>query len=129
AVTSPGAGVTLAIRTSAGGGTLTCTTNPVTAVSAVGTFHACNDSNSSTDYCATAPSAGLTTATSGTFNITVGAASQLAFTTQPRSEERRVGKETTSGWTAQDSGGNTVTSSSAGVTLASAANPGGGTLH
>jgi hypothetical protein len=79
-----------------------------------------------TGYSLTASGTGLTGATSGTFNITVGAASQLVFTVQP------VG--TTGGATmapvtvtVEDLGGNTV-SFNGDITVAIGTNPGSGTL-
>ena len=76
----------------------------------------------------TATSAGLTSATSSTFNITVGAAAKLAFTTQPGGGTANTTWATQPVVKVQDAGGNTVTSSSASITLAIGTNPGGGVL-
>src|SRR5207302_3063571 len=104
---------------------LTCTANPKAAVAGVDTFAACKIDKAGTGYTLTATSGSLTAATSNSFNVTVGAASQLAFTTQPG------GGVHTAVWaqqpkvTVQDAGGNTVTSSSASITLAIGINPPG----
>ena len=127
-ITSSSASVTLAIGTNVGGGTLTCTTNPVTATSGVATFAGCKINLIGTGYTLTATAAGMTAATSNTLNITVGAATQLAFTTQPGGGTHNVAWAVQPVVTVQDAGGNTVTSSSATVTLAIASNPGGSTL-
>jgi hypothetical protein len=128
-VTSSSASITLAIGTNPGGGTLTCTTNPKNATNGVDTFAGCSINKTGNGYTLTATSSGLATATSNTFNITPGAATQLVFTTQPSS--------TANGATAfaqqpvvtvEDANGNTVTSSNASITLAIGTNPSGGTL-
>ena len=78
-------------------------------------------------YTLTATSTGLTSATSGGFNITPGAAVSLVVTTQPPATST-AGTNFTTGVSVEDSLGNVVTTSSASVTLAVANNPGGGTL-
>src|SRR2546429_347974 len=63
-------------------------------------------SKAGTGYWLTGSSTGLARAASDAFEVTAGAATQLAFGTQPgttvadhnRSEERRVGKECRSRW-------------------------------
>jgi len=127
-VTGSSASIMLAIGTNPGGGTLTCTTNPQSASSGVDTFAGCNINKAGTGYTLTATSSGLTSATSSTFNITVGSAAQLAFTTQPGGGTGGTAWTTQPVVTVQDAGGNTVTSSSASITLAIGTNPGGGTL-
>ncbi|MCU1450715.1 MAG: hypothetical protein JWP02_2885, partial [Acidimicrobiales bacterium] len=118
-VTGSTASVTLAIGTNPPGtGVLTCTTNPKAAVAGVDTFAGCKITKAGTGYTLTATSGSLTAATSNTFNITVGAAAQLAFTTQPGGGARNVAWATQPVVTVQDAGGNTVTSSTASVTLA-----------
>jgi hypothetical protein len=127
-VTGSSASITLAIRTNPGGGTLTCTTNPQNASYGVDTFAGCKINTVGTGYTLRATSTGLTSATSNTFNITVGSAAQLAFTRQPGGGTGGTAWTTQPVVTVQDAGGNTVTGSSASVTLAIGTNPGGGTL-
>jgi hypothetical protein len=70
-VTSSGSPVTLTISPPAGGSTLTCTSNPKSAVSGVVTFGGCSINTAGT-YTLTAASGTLTTATSNSFVITSG---------------------------------------------------------
>ncbi len=127
-VTTSTASITLAIGTNLSGGTLTCTANPKAAVSGVATFAACRIDFSGTGYTLTAASAGLTGATSSTFNVTVGPAAKLAFSTSPSNSTGGVAFGTQPSVTVQDAGGNTVTTSSASITLAIGTNPSSGTL-
>ena len=128
AVTGSTASITLAIGTNPGGGTLTCTTNPKAAVAGVDTFAGCKIDKAGAGYTLTATSGGLASTTSAPFNITVGPATRVAFTTQPG------GGGAASAWgqqpvvTVQDAGGNTVTTNSSSVTVAIGTNPSGGTL-
>ena len=69
-MTSSVASITLAIGTNPGGGVLSCTANPKAAVSGVATFAGCKITLAGNGYTLTATAAGLTTATSNTFNIT-----------------------------------------------------------
>jgi len=116
--------VTLALTTPAGA-TLACTPNPSTAVAGVVTFNGCQIDKVGT-YTLTAIDGLLTSATSSSVTITAGAASVLAFTTQPSSSA-------TSGTsfaaqpvvTVQDAGGNTVSTSTSSVALSI---PAGATL-
>ena len=126
-VTSDASSVTLVIGTNPGTGTLSGT-NTVTAVNGVATFSGLSIDKSGNGYRLATTDGGLTGATSNTFNITVGSAAKLAFTTQPG------GGTAASAWaqqpvvTVQDAGGNTVTGSSASITLTIGTNPGGGAL-
>jgi hypothetical protein len=81
-VTTSAAPVTLAIGTNPGSGTLSGT-NPVNAVNGVATFSDLSINKTGTGYTLTAASPTLAGATSGTFNITPGTATQLAFLAQP----------------------------------------------
>ena len=125
-VTSSSASVALAIGTNPGGGTLTCTTNPLNASSGVATF-SCSINKTGTGYTLTATSTGLTSVTSSAFNITPGTAAKLVVTTQPVATST-AGTNFTTGVSVEDALGNVVTPSSAPVTLAIANNPNGGTL-
>ena len=106
-VTSDTSSVTLAIGTNPGTGTLSGT-KTVSAVNGVATFSGLSIDQSGNGYRLVATDGGLTGATSNTFNITVGSAAKLAFTTQPG------GGTAASAWaqqpvvTVQDAGGNTV---------------------
>src|SRR5439155_7388494 len=74
--------VTVALGTNPGGATLGGTTT-VAAVNGVASFSPLTLDKTGTGYALTATAAGLNPATSGDFNITPGAATQLAFGTQP----------------------------------------------
>ena len=83
-VTSNADAITLAIASQPGtGATLACTNNPLTASGGVASFAGCKIVGTIGSYTLTASDAPLPTATSNSFSITVGAASQLVFTTQP----------------------------------------------
>jgi hypothetical protein len=121
-VTSSSASITLAITsgtpTSGGPGTLTCTANPLGASSGIATFSGCSINTAGSNYKLTASSGTLTSATSSAFSITVGAAAKLAFTTQPGGGTGGTAWGTQPAVTVEDAGGNTVTTSSASITLA-----------
>jgi hypothetical protein len=114
-VTGSAASVTLTI-TAAGGATLTCSANPVNASSGVATFAGCNIDKAGT-YTLTAASSGLTSATSTSLTITPGAATKLVFTTSPSNSTGGIAFGTQPVLTVQAAAGNTVTSSTAPVTL------------
>lgn len=127
-VTSSSASIAIAIGTNPGGGVLSGTT-PLNAVNGVANFNDLSINKSGTGYTLVASTANLTNATSNTFNITPGTATQLVFTTQPSSAA--TGGTAFSQQpvvTVEDVNGNTVTSSSVSVTLAIGTNPSGGSL-
>src|SRR5205807_4267156 len=72
-------------------GVQTCALPILTAVAGVATFSGLSVDKVGTGYTLTAAATGLTTGSSTVFNVTPGAA---------RSEERRVGKECRSRWSA-----------------------------
>jgi len=74
--------VTVTLGNNPGGSSLGGTTT-VAAVSGVATFATLTLDKTSPGYGLTATATGLTTATSGSFNITAGTASQLVFGTEP----------------------------------------------
>jgi len=118
------AAVTVAIQ-SGTGGTLGGTTT-VNAVAGVATFSGLSLTGKvGTTYVLRFTSSGLTSVDSGNLTVTVGAASQLALTTQP------VGGATGAPLTTQpvvairDSAGNPVTTSTAAVTVAIQSGTGG----
>lgn len=130
-VTNSSASVAIAITTNPGGGTLSGTT-PVNAVNGVATFSDLSINRVGNGYRLTATSTGLTSAQSNTFNITVGTATQLVFTTQPDGAATGgVAFPTQPTVTVEDADGNTITTgteSTASITLAIGTNPSGGTL-
>ncbi|MDQ1385132.1 MAG: trimeric autotransporter adhesin, partial [Actinomycetota bacterium] len=118
-ITGDTTGVTLTITTPAGA-SLGCTNNgPVAAVAGVATFAGCDINLASvTPYTLHAVDGSLAAATSTGITVSVGAATQLGFTTQPSA--------TATGGTdfpvqpvvtIRDAGGNTVTGDTTGVTL------------
>ena len=116
------------IKLSPSSGTFTCTTNPLAALSGVATFASCEVNSIGSGYTLTATSSGLTSATSSAFTITAGTATQLVFTTEPVGGIYSNSFPTQPAVTVQDAGGNTVTTSSASITLAIGTNPSGGVL-
>ena len=125
-VTASSNTVTLAIMGSPVGVTLTCAQNPLPATSGIATFSGCRIDKAGT-YTLTATSTGLTAATSASITITFGAATKLAFTTQPTASTGGVAFSTQPVLTVQDSAGNTVTTSTTPVTL-NITTPAGATL-
>ena len=127
-LTTSSASVTVAIGNNAGGGSLSGTAT-VNASNGTATFNNLSINKLGTGYTLTTSSSGLTGATSTGFNISVGAAAKLSFTTSPSAS-------TTAGSafavqpvvTVQDAGGNTVTTDTSTVTLAIGTNPASGTL-
>ncbi len=124
-VTASVAPITL-VLTSAGGATLACTNNTVSASSGVASFAGCKVDKAGT-YTLTAASLGLTSVDSASFTITVGSASKLGFTTQPN------GGVTGSVWSTQpvvavqDAGGNTITTATNSISVV-LTTPGSATL-
>ncbi len=127
-VTGNTSSVTLAILNNPGSGTLTCTTNPVTAVAGVATFAGCRINKVGTGYTLRATDGALTAATSSSFDITAGPPAKLAFSTQTTGGTGGTAWSVQPVVTVQDSAGNTVTTDTSSVTLAIGTNPGSGTL-
>src|SRR3989441_161654 len=121
------ASITIAIGSNPGPGTLSGTTTQ-SAVSGVATFSNLSIEKPGTGYTLTASSTGLTGATSTAFNITVGAATKLAFGTQPSNTAAGTSISPAVTVQVQDAGGNLVTTSTASITVAIGTNPGSGTL-
>ncbi len=116
--------ITLAIGTNPGG-TLACTTNPKTAAAGIATFAGCKITGKAGTYTLTASATGLSAATSNTFSITAGPATQLAFSTQPGGGTNAATWTTQPVVTVEDAGGNTVTGATNSITLALGTDPGG----
>lgn len=119
--------VTIAIGTNPGAGTLSGSA-VATPVNGVATFAGLSINKPGTGYTLSATGAGLTAGTSAGFNVAIGPASQLVFTTQPSSAVAGVAIAPAVVVTAQDAGGNTVTGFVGNVTVAIGTNPGSGTL-
>ncbi len=127
-VTSDASSVTLALGATPGGGSLNCASNPLAASSGLATFSSCAIDRTGLGYTLVATAGSLTPATSSPFDITVGPAAKLTFTTQPSGGPRGTAFVTQPVVTIQDAAGNTVTSDTSPVTLTIGTNPGGGTL-
>jgi hypothetical protein len=126
-ITASTASVTLALAANPGGGALSGTAT-VAAVNGVATFTGLSIDRAAAGYALSASSSGLASETSAAFTITPGAASRLAFTTQPGGGAAGAAWSQQPVVVVQDALGNTVTASTASVTLTLAANPGGGAL-
>ena len=111
--------VSLAIGTNPGSATL-AGGGAVNVVAGVATFPAVSVSKIGIGYTLNALSTGLTSTTSTTFNVTIGAASKLAFSRQPSATANSGSAFSVQPTvTVQDAYGNTVTSGSYSVTLTS----------
>lgn len=106
--------ITLTVRGGAAGATLSSCAG--TLRDGVTTFAGCKIDKSGTGYQLHA-SDGTLTADSTAFNVAVGPLAQLAFTTQPAGASGGTAFATQPVVTAQDAGGNTVTSASGTVRL------------
>ena len=100
--------ITAATPATGGPGTLTCT--PTAATNGVAAFTGCSIDTAGTAYQLTASDDALTPADSAAFDVTVGPASQLVFTTQPGDAAAGTAFGTQPVVTVEDAGGNTVTS-------------------
>jgi len=126
-VTSNASAVTLAIASQPGSGaTLSCTANPVTASAGVASFAGCEIVGKAGSYTLKATDGTLTSATTSTFSVTVGAAAKVVFTTQPNGGASGAAWSKQPKVSVEDSGGNVVTGNASAVTLAIASQPGSG---
>ncbi len=125
-VTTSTASVSISIATNPGSGTLGGTAT-VSAVAGVASFANLTVSSSGTGYTLGAASTGLVSATSAAFNVAAGPANKVVFTTQPTNTNAGATLNQVQ-VTVEDAGGNTVTTSTASVTLAIGTNPSSGTL-
>ena len=97
---------------------MTVSSNPVTASSGVATFKGVSINKIGTGYTLTAQwKPELYDDTSSSFNITVGATTQLVFTTQPSGGTGGTAFGTQPVVTVEDANGNKITTSSASITL------------
>ena len=126
--------VTLAVNTYPTGGSVTCTTNPVTpadvAGEAIATFAGCAlDKPGTYTLKATTPGQGGTIPVTGTIAISVGIAAKLVFYQQPNLGVAGVAFPAQPIVGIADAGGNILASGFSGtVSLAITSNPGSGTL-
>jgi hypothetical protein len=100
----------------------------VNAVAGVATFSTLSVNKTGTGYTLKATSGALTVATSTSFNVTPGVATQLAFTVQPTNTAAAASITPNVQVSIEDAQGNVVTSATSAVTVAIGTNPGGGTL-
>ncbi|HLL52693.1 MAG TPA: hemagglutinin, partial [Myxococcaceae bacterium] len=125
-LTSSTANVSLALGANPGGGALSGTTT-VAAVAGVATFAGLSIDKAGVGYTLEAASGSFAGATSAAFDITAGPPSRLAFRVQPSTTEAGQAFAPTVALALEDAFGN-LTSSTANVTVALGANPGGGSL-
>jgi hypothetical protein len=111
--------VTAAIGTNPTSGTLSGTVT-IAAATGVATFSTLSIDSAGTGYTLTATSAGLTDATSSTFNIVPGAATRLVFTQPPTTATAGVTIAPAVKVTALDAKGNVATGYTANVVVAMA---------
>ncbi len=126
-VTSAVNSVTMAIADNPGGGILSGTTSQ-DAVDGVATFDDLSIDKAASGYTITAGATGLTGATSEALAISAGAASQLAFATQPSDAVAGELVAPTVEVQIRDAAGNLISGATDVVTISIGANPGGGTL-
>ena len=114
--------ITLAIGTNPSAGTLSgCS---ATTVAGVAAFSGCKIDAAGTGYTLTATDAtDSLSKTSSAFNVTVGPAAQLVFTTQPGNGTGGTALSTQPTVTIEDAGGNTVSTDTNTITLAIGTNP------
>ena len=133
-VTTATNAVTLAIGTNPSAGVLACTNTgglTVNAVSGVAGFTGCSITKTGTGYTLAATSSPVLTSpvNANAFNMTAGAANQLAFTTEPvAGVPLGTTFATSPKVSVEDANGNVVTSDTGTVTLAIASGPGGASL-
>src|SRR5690242_13655380 len=119
--------VTVVLGNNPGGSTLGGTTT-VAASGGVATFSTLTLDKTSNGYWLTATATGLSTATSGSFNITPGTATQLVFGTEPSTAVAGHQISPAVKIRALDALGNLVPGFTGSVSIALASNPSGGTL-
>src|SRR5438874_8139351 len=126
-VTTAATSITVAIGNNPVSGTL-AGTRTVAAVSGVATFSTLSLNKTGTGYTLPASATGLTSATSGAFNISAGAAAKVVFTVQPSNAAAGAANTPPVRVTVQDAQGNTVTTATTSITVAIGTNPASGTL-
>src|SRR6266699_2937127 len=120
--------VTVAFGGTSGEGSTLGGTTTVAAVNGVATFGDLTVSQTGTGYWLTASATGLARAASSAFDVTAGAATQLVFSTEPRTTVADHQISPAVKVRALDALGNPVPSFTGSVSIAAGNNPGGGTL-
>jgi hypothetical protein len=126
-VSAANVSVSVSLGTNPATGTLSGTLTALTNSSGTATFATLAIDKAGAGYTLTAGSPGLTGATSSSFTITVGAAAKLQFTTSPTDSFAGTTFYNQPVVVIQDAGANTVTASTASVTMA-ITNPAGALL-
>ena len=119
--------ITLMINNNPGSGTLSGTL-VVAAVSGEATFNDITIDKVGTGYTLDATVGGLSTATSASFDITVGAATQLVYSVEPSNTAATLSITPAIKVQVHDAGGNVVPTATDNITLAINSNPSSGTL-
>ena len=125
--TVPGYVTPVTLSVASGAGVLQCDANPVTPVAGVATFTGCRVNGIGTVTLRAASGTIPDSTTNPVVNVAAGTVTELAFTTQPGSGSGGVAWSTQPAVTLRDAIGNTVTGSTAPVTLA-ITTPAGATL-
>ncbi len=123
--------ITPATPTSGGPGAVSCTTNPKSAVAGVATFSGCTIGKTGVGYKIRATSSLGYAVDSYAFTVVAGAASKLAFTSQPSGSSANTAFAIQPVVVVQDAGGNTITTgtgSTATIALSLGTNTTGGIL-
>src|SRR5437773_555636 len=120
--------VTVAFGGTSGEGSTLGGTTTVAAVNGVATFGDLTVSQTGTGYWLTASATGLARAASSAFDVTAGAATQLVFSTEPRTTVADHQISPAVKVRALDALGNPVPSFTGSVSIAAGNNPGGATL-
>lgn len=124
-VTSATNSVTVALGAGTGtAGAVLGGTKTVTAVAGIATFSTLTVNKAGTGYQLVASASGLTSATTTAFSVVAGAAAKLAFSVQPVNANVGSAISPAVQLTVQDAAGNTVTTSTASVTVAIASGTG-----
>jgi hypothetical protein len=108
--------ITAATPTTGGPGTLTCA--PTAASGGVASFTGCSIGTAGTGYQLHAVDGSLTAADSSAFDVTVGPATHIVFTTQPGSATAGSAFGRQPVVTFEDAGGNTVASDTDSISVA-----------
>jgi hypothetical protein len=119
--------ITLAINNNPGSGTLSGMLT-ISAVSGEASFNDISIDKTGTSYTLDATAAGLSIATSASFDITVGKATQLVYSVEPTNANSTTSIAPAIKVQVQDAGGNLVITATDSITLAINSNPASGTL-
>jgi hypothetical protein len=127
AVSTDASSINLAISsgTGANGAAFGCTLDPANAVNGIASFAGCKINLAGTGYTLTATDPGLTSATSNPLTVVVGPASKLMLLSSPGNELSGTAFGIPPVVAIQDAGGNTVTASTASVTMSITGGTGG----